>query len=374
MKKNKVRRLASVLLVLTLLTTSIISGTFAKYTTTDEGSDTARVAKFGVVATVSGGLFGDYYYTKNDTNGNNPNEISVTTNASTAGTNSVENSAVSENDVVAPGTQNTANGLTISVTGTPKVSTNVKITSDTTSNSTYSDIWLLNGSYAVMKDVTTTVTADNFTDYYVRTGNPDAYTYTKATGTYDSSALSGIYYEMVDGVTLSSSEYPTSQDARYVYETTAGGAEEGHYYPIVWTVTPSTGSEVGNIHTVGDLTAQLALYGAINGSLITYAPNTDLSSANGFGSYVITWEWPFEILNGTVADETVDGCDTILGDLIAYDSTTSNYQVVQITDTGNICGISVDTTSDVKTATVDGTKVACLTVGFNATVTVTQVD
>ncbi|MFR0985955.1 MAG: hypothetical protein ACLSFZ_04975 [Frisingicoccus sp.] len=45
MKKNRMMRLASSLLVLTLLTTCVISGTFAKYTTQAGGSDTARVAK-----------------------------------------------------------------------------------------------------------------------------------------------------------------------------------------------------------------------------------------------------------------------------------------------------------------------------------------
>lgn len=47
MKKNKMMRLASVLLVVTLLTTSAISGTFAKYTTSNSGNDTARVAYWG---------------------------------------------------------------------------------------------------------------------------------------------------------------------------------------------------------------------------------------------------------------------------------------------------------------------------------------
>lgn len=47
MKKNKMMRTASGLMVAALLTTSIISGTFAKYTTKTEGSDTARVAYWG---------------------------------------------------------------------------------------------------------------------------------------------------------------------------------------------------------------------------------------------------------------------------------------------------------------------------------------
>ena len=46
MKKNRMMRLASVLLVCVLLTTSVISGTFAKYTSTATGTDTATVAKW----------------------------------------------------------------------------------------------------------------------------------------------------------------------------------------------------------------------------------------------------------------------------------------------------------------------------------------
>ncbi|MBQ8339539.1 MAG: hypothetical protein IJX62_02890 [Clostridia bacterium] len=46
MKKNKMMRVASALLVAVLLTTCAISGTFAKYVSTASNSDTARVAKW----------------------------------------------------------------------------------------------------------------------------------------------------------------------------------------------------------------------------------------------------------------------------------------------------------------------------------------
>lgn len=47
MKKTKLMRAALLLLVLTLITSCFVGGTFAKYTTSAEGSDTARVAKWG---------------------------------------------------------------------------------------------------------------------------------------------------------------------------------------------------------------------------------------------------------------------------------------------------------------------------------------
>lgn len=47
MKKNRMMRLAAFLLVCVLLTTSVISGTYAKYVSTTTDSDSARVAKWG---------------------------------------------------------------------------------------------------------------------------------------------------------------------------------------------------------------------------------------------------------------------------------------------------------------------------------------
>lgn len=64
MKKNTMMRLASVLLVCVLLTTSVISGTFAKYSTSVESSDSARVAYWGFQSSNSidlNGLFAAMY-------------------------------------------------------------------------------------------------------------------------------------------------------------------------------------------------------------------------------------------------------------------------------------------------------------------------
>ena len=51
MRKNKMMRLASALLVAVLLTTCAISGTFAKYTTSVTSQDAARVATWGFTST-----------------------------------------------------------------------------------------------------------------------------------------------------------------------------------------------------------------------------------------------------------------------------------------------------------------------------------
>lgn len=64
MKKNKMMRAASALMVATLLTTSVISGTFAKYTTEAKGGDYARVATWGFTEATTielGDLFKNAY-------------------------------------------------------------------------------------------------------------------------------------------------------------------------------------------------------------------------------------------------------------------------------------------------------------------------
>lgn len=106
MKKTKLMRAALLLLVLTLITSCFVGGTFAKYTTSAEGSDTARVAKWGVVITAHGETFANTYATDTE---------------NVAGT--IANSVVSANKVVAPGTKGNMVGMTI--TGTPEVAVNV---------------------------------------------------------------------------------------------------------------------------------------------------------------------------------------------------------------------------------------------------------
>lgn len=106
MRKNKTMRIASLLLVAVLMTTCIISGTYAKYVTTGEVSDTARVAKFGVEVTANSDLFATTY-AKHD--------------STYSGTLSVVSSDTDK--VVAPGTSGdiAAAGLT----GTPEVAVRV---------------------------------------------------------------------------------------------------------------------------------------------------------------------------------------------------------------------------------------------------------
>lgn len=114
MKNNKMMRVASALLVAVLLTTCVISGTFAKYTTSASGSDTARVAKWGVNVTVAGTTFATSYGT-------------TATSSSTT-------------KIVAPGTSGSMAAVALS--GTPEVSVQVSYSATLTLEN-----WSINGSY-----------------------------------------------------------------------------------------------------------------------------------------------------------------------------------------------------------------------------------
>lgn len=120
MKKTKFMRAALLLLVLTLITSCFVGGTFAKYTTSNTGKDNARVAKFGVEITATGSdAFSTFYDSKE----------SATVKSSNT------------DKVVAPGTK--GHFTAAIVTGSPEVS--VKVTNEGTVE--LGNNWTANGAY-----------------------------------------------------------------------------------------------------------------------------------------------------------------------------------------------------------------------------------
>lgn len=108
MKKNKMMRVASALLIAVLLSTCAISGTFAKYVTTGFADDSARVAKWGVAVVATSDGYFDATYDDED-----PEYSGLAVEAT--------------EDVIAPGTaKNDLVNLTVS--GTPEVAVRVAYT------------------------------------------------------------------------------------------------------------------------------------------------------------------------------------------------------------------------------------------------------
>ena len=128
MKKNVMMRIASIMLVLVLMTSSVISGTFAKYVSYDNGSDNARVAKWGVeIEANSYNMFTDKY------------KLDDTAALSFVGDYSVDSN--NDDDVLAPGTSGSF--ADISIKGTPEVAVDVTIGATVT----ISDNWKVNDVY-----------------------------------------------------------------------------------------------------------------------------------------------------------------------------------------------------------------------------------
>ncbi len=320
MKTNKMMRTAAVLTVLCLLTSCIISGTFAKYVTSDKASDTARVAKWGVALQVEGDLYGEYYDGTNHTptTSKSSNTITVAKSSSTTAT----------DNVVAPGTKNES-GFSFKLTGTPEVSSVIEVTMTT------QNIFLAAGTYGIMVEVDS-VTEENFAggEYYTLSDS----TYTLAT-TYSSSDT---YYTLEDKTEVSSTYYPvvyslagdiksagsTNSDSLAAVATAISG---------VFSEATSTSTETSDGVTTYTIKSK------------TYEPNTDLSSVLALSNETITWEWTFE--------QDMDGADTILGDLAAD----GDYTVVKLS-------------GDNYTSELTKNKDYCVDTQFSLEISVTQVD
>ena len=160
MKKNRMMRLASILLVCVLLTTSVISGTFAKYTTTASGTSTARVAKWGFnTETITVELFAKQY--------KDPSDTDITVNSSET--------------VVAPGTKNE---VTITLIPDAQVAPEVDyhFEASVASGSSNADllnklVWKFNGGSELTFSQLQTAIATAYNDNY-EAGNLPAKTFT----------------------------------------------------------------------------------------------------------------------------------------------------------------------------------------------------
>lgn len=115
MKKNVMMRVASIMLVLVLMSSSVISGTFAKYVTSDNGSDSARVARWGVTIDATVDMFADAYKHGEMAWADVDDDQTVTVRANTQGQN-----------LVAPGTYGTMADFDIA--GVPEVDVQVTYT------------------------------------------------------------------------------------------------------------------------------------------------------------------------------------------------------------------------------------------------------
>ncbi len=324
MKKNKTLRAAGILFLATMLTTCMTAGTFAKYTAGDSAEDSARVAKFGVTVTADGSLFGEEYASKE--NGNKP--ISFSGNEHTG---TVQVFETGEN-IVAPGTENKT-GLGFVISGRPEVDVEINTTVDTSKIKT---VYLMKGSYAVMSKLNN-LTEENFDPESVYIQEGDSY---KHPTEYDADAE---YYKAVDK--LSFNDY--------------------NYSPIIYQYRDKTGQY---FQAYDDLKNLCDAINKDNPGITCdgkYKANTDLEPC----TRTLTWYWLISNPESPYSpkDPLKDAKDTILGDIAA------GRIVVKTTDDGATYS-PVEAATEA-TETTEATKGDYnLTVSFNMTVTVDQID
>ena len=348
MKKNKMMRVASALLVAVLMTTSVISGTFAKYVTTDSASDTARVAKWGVELQVVGNLFGDTYGASDAIV--NSSEFTVKSNQTVAG---------SLVDVVAPGTKND-NGFAISLKGQPEVAGKV------TTTMTIQNIFLAKNTYAVMVQVPDgIVTEGNYNEMKAELFIESGDTFVSAPSTWND-GYTGKFYTCEDKL----------EDNDF--------GENAKYYPVVYTLAGNTSYNAGTTATDSLKDAADAIAIALgltittaaddgNGMTTTYTGKTDFNANKNLAelncdNLTLTWAWAFGTANAPAT--FADKADTILG---LIENTSANATVVKLAtnDNGTPADPSDDTTYF---ATLTEYTDYCLDTMFDIEITVEQVD
>lgn len=295
--KNKMMRIASVLLVAALITTCAISGTFAKYVTKVEGTDSARVAKWGIVLTVDGNAFAEKYAAEDE-------EEYLAADGEFSVVSSVEGEKV-----VAPGTNSELvdNYYVATVKGTPEVATRYTLEGKVT------DIVLPAGTYT---DYTNLVKADNGTWGYT-----DTFTLAK-----DYAPVKWNLEISGKGKTINLADELVANLGQYLAAAQAYGfSADGCSFIDAIAIMEKVAGKEAFTEAVENILANVVSGGrnfTIEASkedgTFKLGYDFDPNKAMDF-KFELTWEWAFE--NGEDADEDgifdFDPADTYLGNVAA---------------------------------------------------------
>lgn len=363
MKKNKMLRAASALLVMTFLTTGIIGGTFAKYVTVGSATDTARVAKWGVTITTSGSLYSDAYYDAKSTTGNQP---AVWETAGNTVANSISVAAETKDDnIVAPGTKSFGKGLSFSISGTPEVAVEIK------TSITAEDIYLAEGTYGVLAPVE--ISGADHLEEMLETYKEDgvyfkennAYTKVPENSIYDGKVE---YYVLTNKVTLDKAYFPVA----YKLEETPA-APGGVAPQKAIEVAKELARAVKGDDSAG--TVEESDYKVVYEDISkNFDANTDLGNGGPkLGNKKLSWEWPYTSGDSDEAKEATDKKDTILGNLIAARGGSSSYVVVSVGNNDAVTELTIGTGDEYTVKNADKV-VANLRTKFDITLEATQVD
>jgi hypothetical protein len=266
MGENKAIKLVAFLLVATLITTSVVSEVFAKYTSRTDSGNMARAAQYGIIVSAEGKLF------------NQQDE--------------------SGNQVINVGDKSPGNGLTLALNGVAEVNGEISFSVD------YQNIFLGSGDWGIIITAEN-VAAENYVagTYYVLEG--DTYKKEENDATFDPGKT---YYLLKNEVSIATSGYwPV------VFKMTGTG-------PVGYVENEATATKVNTLEGVVN-----TLSGALD-SKKTFIAAENLSNI-GLISQSIMWEWnncrsncdknEINIVDGEITS-VCDVCkaDTILQNLL----------------------------------------------------------
>ena len=265
MKENKrmgkARKISviAMLLCLAVMMGCFLNGTFAKYTTKAEGSDTARVAKWGIELNADSDVFSPTYKADDK--------------SYEVGVNSVE--SANGEDVIAPGT---SGSMSFSISGAPETALRLEtslgeyaMASVGTQGASTGEIKAVNDGYYVVKGFSTRWESYEAGDYYGRFAPADP--------------------RYRDNV-----KYFRRGEVVVAGQTSPGEV----YYPMEWKLEKDQKTLAeGNLAKIEEYLMSISK---------DYEPNSE-EFANICGEYTLTWKWAFE--SGS------DELDTVLGNAAA---------------------------------------------------------
>ena len=270
MKKNWTMRVALLIVVLTLITSCFVGGTFAKYVTGASYEDTARVAKFGVLLSIDGEGFATKYAT-DDTTYKGEYTVEATDKVVAPGTPAGLTTETSETEVSQENYRAEATdenkALTFGISGTPEVAVRINIEF----GEEFKDVVLPKGTY---------------TDY----------TQLVPFELEEDPATSSIEVSEVTEAPADTKADAAPEVGSYGYYETFELEED--YYPIIYTLKEGeTELAKGSLKDIVDF-------------VTAYSETADYAPGIVFNTeFTLTWEWPFESGN--------DEADTLLGNIAA---------------------------------------------------------
>ncbi len=298
MKKNKMLRIASILLVVTLLSTCVISGTFAKYVTKAEGEDQARVAKWGILLTMEGDKMFAEKYKADDTTfvSQDGEKLSVRLDA--------DDYDGDITDLVAPGTTN--DGFKASIVGKPEVAVRYTLHID----NDWTDVVLPEGTYTDF-----TKLCDKNEDGVL--GYEDTFTLTK-----DYCPVKwDITVSKNGGTPISLVAYARAYNEQLAEQM--GMTADGFAASDAKVIVGRWGEQLANlmlsmINDEGEAGASNAVFTVADDGTIDLSIDFDPNRSLNF-EFGLKWTWAFEQKddNGEVI-ELYDQADTWLGNFAAY--------------------------------------------------------